>query len=366
MNLLAVAGVDKRRGGAAVLRGLDLSVPLRAIVALLGPSGCGKTTLLRLIAGFETADAGRIALDGRVLQGPGAFVAAERRQIGYVPQEGTLFPHLTVEGNVGFGLSRAERRTGRVGEALRLTGLAGLEARYPHELSGGQQQRTALARALAPRPALVLLDEPFSGLDLGLRRGVCADVVGLLRQSGATAILVTHDPQEAFASADLVGVMQGGAIAQFASPAEVYRRPVSVAVARLTGAAILLDGQVERGQAGRGWARTALGPVELAPGSPDGGAVRVLLRPEQVVVSAAAAAAAVPVRLLGASFRGDHSLATVQAGDERLDLPLVLPDAPAEVFGLQLRGPCMAYGVEGGGRAKAGCDGASGSEGSHP
>jgi len=341
MNLLAVAGVDKRRGGAAVLRGLDLSVPLRAIVALLGPSGCGKTTLLRLIAGFETADAGRIALDGRVLQGPGAFVAAERRQIGYVPQEGTLFPHLTVEGNVGFGLSRAERRTGRVGEALRLTGLAGLEARYPHELSGGQQQRTALARALAPRPALVLLDEPFSGLDLGLRRGVCADVVGLLRQSGATAILVTHDPQEAFASADLVGVMQGGAIAQFASPAEVYRRPVSVAVAGLTGAAVLLDGQAEGGRA-----QTALGPVELAPGSPAGGAVRVLVRPEQVSVSAAAGAA--PVRLLGASFRGDHSLATVRAGDRTLDLPLVLTDEPADVFGLQLRGPCMAYAVAAG------------------
>jgi len=124
MNLLAVAGVDKRRGGAAVLRGLDLSVPLRAIVALLGPSGCGKTTLLRLIAGFETADAGRIALDGRVLQGPGAFVAAERRQIGYVPQEGTLFPHLTVEGNVGFGLSRAERRTGR-GRGIRTNCRAG-------------------------------------------------------------------------------------------------------------------------------------------------------------------------------------------------------------------------------------------------
>jgi len=153
VSVLTIAGVRKSYGGPDVLKGVDLTVPSGAVMALLGTSGCGKTTLLRLIAGFEAAQHGRIVLGERVLEGPGVHVPAEQRHIGYVPQEGTLFPHLTVRANVGFGLTRAERRGGRVAEALHLTGLTGLENRYPSDLSGGQQQRTALARALAPRPA---------------------------------------------------------------------------------------------------------------------------------------------------------------------------------------------------------------------
>ena len=337
MTLLDVDDVWKRRGDRPVLRGAALQVPAQTIVALLGPSGCGKTTLLRLIAGFEEAEQGRIALNGRVLQGPGVYVAAERRHIGYVPQEGTLFPHLTVAGNVGFGLKRAERRGPRVAEALALTGLSGFEGRYPHQLSGGQQQRTALARAIAPQPELVLLDEPFAGLDLALRRSVCADVVALLRQNGSTAILVTHDPQEAFISADIVAVMQEGRIAQSAPPAELYWRPVTREIARLTGAAVLLPGQAVPGRAS-----TALGTVALQAGSPESGPVEVLLRPDQLVCTGPEQGG-VAARVSGAAFRGDHSVVTIECGGGQLDLPLRVVGVVPELIHLRVEGRCMAY-----------------------
>ncbi len=336
MSLLLVEAVYKTHAGQPVLRGVDLEVPPQAIVALLGPSGCGKTTLLRLIAGFEAADMGRIAMNGRVLEGPGRHVPAERRHIGYVPQEGTLFPHLTVAENVGFGLTRAARREGRVGEALQLTGLTGLDRRYPHQISGGQQQRTALARALAPRPDLILLDEPFAALDLGLRRTVCADVVALLRHHKATAVLVTHDPQEAFASADLVAVMQDGRVIQCAEPQTLYRQPVNADVARLTGAAIILDGAIQGGRVA-----TALGSLQPQPGGPDSGRVRVMLRPEQVV--RVAPGEGIAVQRLATAFRGDHTLATVGVDGVCLELRLTLPDAVPETLHLRVLGACMAY-----------------------
>ena len=339
MTLLHVDEVWKRRADRPILRGATLDVPAQAIVALLGPSGCGKTTLLRLIAGFEEAEQGEISLDGRQLQGPGVYVPAERRQIGYVPQEGTLFPHLTVAGNVGFGLKRAERRGKRVTEALALTGLAGFEARYPHQLSGGQQQRTALARAIVPEPALVLLDEPFAGLDLSLRRSVCADVVALLRQNRSTAILVTHDPQEAFISADIVMVMQDGRIAQSAPPQELYRRPVTREVAQLTGAAVLLPGEA-RGDT----AITPLGPVALHPGTPESGPVEIMLRPDQLVCVEPGRGVAAQVSRT--AFRGDHTVVTVVCDGVPLDLPLrLLSDAPSLVH-LRIDGACMAYAVQ--------------------
>lgn len=334
--LLHVQAVWKSHAGQPVLRGANLDVPPQTVVALLGPSGCGKTTLLRLIAGFEAADAGRIAMNGRILEAPGHSVPAERRHIGYVPQEGTLFPHLTVADNVGFGLTRAARRDGRVGETLQLTGLTGLERRYPHQISGGQQQRTALARALAPRPELILLDEPFAALDLGLRRAVCTDVVSLLRRHGATAVLVTHDPQEAFASADLVAVMLDGQVVQCAEPLALYRQPVNADVARLTGAAIMLGGVMEGGRV-----RTALGLLEPQPGAPDAGSVRVMLRPEQIVQ--VAPGEGVPVQRLAAAFRGDHTLTTVGVGGVQLELRLTVPDAVPETLRLRVVGACMAY-----------------------
>jgi iron(III) transport system ATP-binding protein len=335
MTELRVENIRKSHGSNAVLHGIDLTVPSGAIVALLGASGCGKTTLLRLIAGFEAADAGTITLGMRQLEALGVHVPAERRRIGYVPQEGTLFPHLSVADNVAFGLTRAERRSGRAAEAIRLTGLDGLEQRFPHQISGGQQQRTALARALAPGPGLILLDEPFNALELGLRRSVCADVVALLRASGSTAILVTHDPDEAFASADLVAVMRRGLVVQYAAPTALYRHPIDAEVARLTGEVILLDGIARDGSA-----RTALGIVPLQSDGPEG-RVQVMLRPEQIAL--AAVGQGVVAKALSSVFRGDHALVTVALGDIKLDVRLSAFDEVAETLNLRVNGPGMAF-----------------------
>ena len=191
MTQLAVAGLDKRFGAHQVLSGLDLDVPAGSLTAILGPSGSGKTTLLRVLAGFEHADAGTVRIGSAVADGPGVFLPPERRRIGYVPQEGSLFPHLTVAANVAFGLSRRtwgrERRGKRCADLLEAVGLGGLDRRYPHQLSGGQQQRVALARALAIAPEVVLLDEPFASLDAHLRASVRADVQQLLKESGTTS-----------------------------------------------------------------------------------------------------------------------------------------------------------------------------------
>ena len=262
---------------APVLAGLDLDVPVGSLVALLGPSGCGKTTLLRLVAGFERADAGTIEVGGQVVDAAGTSLPPERRRVGVVPQEGALFPHLSVADNVGFGLPRADRRGPRVDEVLELVGLAGLGKRMPHELSGGQQQRVAVARALAPEPALVLLDEPFSALDAGLRASVRAEVRASLRAAGASAVLVTHDQQEALSVADVVAVMRDGRVVQAAEPWELYSRPADVGVATFVGEAVLLDGTATGGRAS-----SALG--ELVLERPVDGDVALVVRPEQLEV----------------------------------------------------------------------------------
>ena len=336
MSRLLVEGLRQSYGSQPVLRGVDLDVPAGAVMALLGSSGSGKTTLLRLIAGFEPAEAGTIAMAGRVLEAPGRHVPAERRHIGYVPQEGTLFPHLTVAGNVGFGLPRAERHGRRVSELLTLTGLQALGDRFPHQLSGGQQQRTALARALAPRPELVLLDEPFNALDLDLRRSVCADVIAALRHAGSTALLVTHDPQEGFASADLLAVMAEGVIVQSGDPSTIYRDPASPAVARLTGRAIFLDAVPQDGLAA-----TILGALPLRPGrTAPAGRFQAFLRPEQIV--AAPPGQGVPAHIVARSFRGDHLLATVEVAGLALDLRLFGTD-PGAALWLTVVGSCLAF-----------------------
>src|SRR5580700_11123776 len=211
MRQLAVSGLHKAFGPHPVLTGVELTVPAGSFTAILGPSGSGKTTLLRLLAGFERADAGTIAIGDRVVDGPGStHVPPERRQIGYVPQEGALFPHLTVAANVGFGLPARQRRGARTEELLEAVGLAGMGSRYPHQLSGGQQQRVALARALAIRPGIVLLDEPFSSLDAGLRSSVRQDVARVLAEARTTAVLVTHDQDEALSMASRVAVLRDG------------------------------------------------------------------------------------------------------------------------------------------------------------
>ncbi len=247
MRQVAVTGLHKAFGTHPVLTGVDLEVPAGSLTAILGPSGSGKTTLLRLLAGFDRADAGTIMIGDVVVDGPGVHAAPERRRIGYVPQEGGLFPHLTVAGNVGFGLAARERRGGKVASMLEAVGLGGFGKRYPHQLSGGQQQRVALARALAIEPAVVLLDEPFASLDAHLRASVRADVQEIFRRGGTTAVLVTHDQDEALSVADRVAALRDGKIAQCATPEDLYRRPADPELASFIGEANLLEGVLSDG-----------------------------------------------------------------------------------------------------------------------
>jgi iron(III) transport system ATP-binding protein len=275
-----VAGLRKSYGTVPVLHGIDLAVAEGELTAVLGRSGCGKTTLLRLVAGFDRPDAGTVVIGGREVAGPGTFLPPEDRRIGYVTQDGNLFPHLTVAANIVFGLPLRDRRARRrVPELLELVGLdEGYARRYPHELSGGQQQRIALARALAPEPGIVLLDEPFSSLDVELRESTRRAVVAALAAAGATTILVTHDQSEALSLASRVAVMRDGKIVQADRPADLYHNPVDGAVAAFVGAVVALPATVSDGGA-----TCALGRVPVADGSPDGPAT-VLIRPEQIAI----------------------------------------------------------------------------------
>ena len=272
---LSISSLSKSFGRLDVLSGITFDASEGSVTAVLGPSGQGKTTLLRLIAGFEKVDRGCIEIDGKVVGSPSVHERPDRRGVGIVPQEGALFPHLDVARNIAFGLARGN--TARVDEMLHLVGLDGLGNRRPAQISGGQQQRVALARALAPSPHLVLLDEPFSALDAGLRAGIRDEVIGILRRTGTTTLLVTHDQEEAMSIADHVVVLLGGVIAQQGTPAEIYDRPSSVAVAKFIGDANLLSARVSNGLV-----RHALG--DQACERPDGDAT-VLLRPEQLSIT---------------------------------------------------------------------------------
>jgi len=282
MSRLTVSDLWKGYRQRPVLEGVNLEVPAGSLTAVLGLSGCGKTTLLRVIAGFERAERGTISLAGRTLDDGHTYLPTERRGIGYVPQEGALFPHLSVEANVGFSLSRAERRGKTVTALLEMVGIAPLAERLPHQLSGGEQQRVALARALARRPHALLLDEPFSSLDASLRVRVREEVHALLREQGVTTVLVTHDQEEALSLADSVAVLRDGKIVQQGSPAELYEQPVDEPLARFLGAVNLLDAQFEGATA-----HTPLGTLELRDrgGSPTTGAGVVMIRPEQLEVA---------------------------------------------------------------------------------
>jgi len=309
MSGLRVAGLTKSFGNTTVLSALDLEVA-DGITAVLGPSGCGKTTLLRLVAGFLDPDGGTIAIGDRVVAGAGRPVPARLRRVGYVPQEGALFPHLDVTANIGFGLPRGVRGGARLREMLDLVELPTTAAsRYPHELSGGQQQRVALARALAPEPSLVLLDEPFSSLDAGLREDTGRAVARALRASGATAVLVTHDQGEALSLADQVAVMSAGRFLQVSAPSAIYVRPASPEVAGFVGHATLLDGTAS--------GRTAtcdLGRVSLLTEAT--GPVLLAVRPEQVSVSPGAADGVVADVIDVSYFGHDATLrARVRDGD---------------------------------------------------
>jgi iron(III) transport system ATP-binding protein len=280
---IEVRGLSKAFGPTPVLREVSLGVEPGTVLALLGPSGCGKTTLLRTIAGLECPDAGEVLVADRVLArsipgAPAIDIAPEHRRVGMVFQDWALFPHRSVAGNVGYGLSRGERRSNRVEEALEMVGLGGLGERSPATLSGGQQQRVALARALAPRPAVLLLDEPFSNLDTALRVDIRTEVHRLLAELGITTVFVTHDQEEAFVLGDEVAVMRDGVIEQRAAPSALYATPASPWVAGFVGDANLVPG-LATGDV----AQTAVGPVELAVAAD--GPVQVLVRPETLTLA---------------------------------------------------------------------------------
>jgi iron(III) transport system ATP-binding protein len=292
--------------GAPAVDDLTLTVARGEIVALVGPSGCGKTTTLRLVAGFERPNGGEIRIADTLVAADGGrtFVPPERRHVGVVFQDFALFPHLTVGANVAFGLPNARERPGRVRQMLDLVGLADVAHRYPHELSGGQQQRVAVARALAPAPALLLFDEPLSNLDAELRAKVRVVVQTALRATGSTALFVTHDQEEALELGDRVGVMARGRIEQIGPPDEIYHRPINRFVAEFLGAAAFLPGVV-----GEEGIRTELGLTARPEGAPVGAQVDVLVRPDDVTFTPAASGTAL---LVDRVFRGAEVRYTVE------------------------------------------------------
>jgi iron(III) transport system ATP-binding protein len=301
-------------GPVKAVTGVNLDVAANEITAFIGPSGCGKTTVLRCIAGFERIADGSIRLDGTLVSSADEHLPPEQRHIGMVFQDYALFPHLDVERNIGFGLRGTAQDRERVHQLLETVGLAGVAHRYPHELSGGQQQRVAVARALAPRPRLLLLDEPLSNLDVALREQLAAEVRAILKDSGTTAVFVTHDQHEAFAIADEIAVMADGRLQQRDSAYNLYHRPHNRFVADFIGQGVFVDGtvveanrlRVEIGDVVRGDAiRFAHDETPVLPGS----RVDVLLRPDDVVHDDASP---VRARVLHKAFRGAEILYTLE------------------------------------------------------
>jgi iron(III) transport system ATP-binding protein len=344
MKQLAISGLRKAFGPHQVLADLDLEVPAGSLTAILGPSGSGKTTLLRVLAGFERADGGTVAIGDQVVDSERVHVAPERRRIGYVPQEGSLFPHLTVAANVGFGLPSRQRLGPRTRDLLAAVGLADLGKRYPHELSGGQQQRVALARALAIEPAVVLLDEPFASLDAHLRASVRSDVQQIFRDAGTTALLVTHDQDEALAIADQVAVLRDGRIVQHSTPQDLYARPADSGIAKFIGEANLLDGVQQDGTVD-----TALGRLPL-DGEPAGAGpqlVTVLIRPEHIELRPAPGDGAGWV--VDCEYYGHDAVLRVQLKDNSDVSPIIIRTAgdhqltPGTLVTLHPKGPVRTW-----------------------
>lgn len=345
---LRVRGLEMGYGDLPVLREFDLEAERGEFLALLGPSGCGKTTALRAIAGFERPQAGTIEIGGELVCDAsvpgGRWIPPEGRRVGMVFQDYALFPHLSVARNVAFGLPRNGRdRDARVRAALAMVGLEGLGERTPDQLSGGQQQRVALARALAPEPEVILLDEPFSNLDADLRAAVREDVRQILREAGATAVLVTHDQEEALSIADRVAVMLGGRILQAGPPEELYHRPATKTIADFVG-----DVQYVAGEADGRRARTTLGEVPLH--GTFHGPVDVMLRPEMLRLAPLTPGevdhAGVPASITSRAFFGHDQLLTLHLDSGEIlkaRLGAYGGFRPGDRVGVSVRGGALAF-----------------------
>ncbi len=334
-DFLACRGVTKRFGSTVAVDASDLIVGRGDTLALLGPSGCGKTTMLRIIAGFESADAGEVELDGRLLTGRGVFVPPEKRRVGLVFQDFALFPHMDIGANVAFGMPSGADKRERVERMLTLVGLGGLARRMPHELSGGQQQRVALARTLAAEPKLVLMDEPFSNLDPGMRSRVRAEVRKLVESLGMTTLFVTHDQEEALSISERVAVMLSGRIVQTGAPADVYRNPANREVAEFLGDANVVAGDAHDGRV----------TFELGSAPSDGaysGAVQVMIRPEDLALDESGRRALV----IESEYYGHDQMITVRLESGTVVRIRDLPGrrlSPGDDVGVALRGDVVVF-----------------------
>jgi len=315
---IVLTNLNKGFGDVMAVNDITLCLEKGQILTLLGPSGCGKTTLLRLIAGFESPTSGTIHIAGKRVAGEGTWVAPEKRQVGMVFQDYALFPHLTVEKNIAFGLKKrsADERRQRIEEVIQITGLNGLEKRYPHELSGGQQQRVALARTLAPEPVVILLDEPFSNLDAALRTQMRKEIPRILRESGSTAIFVTHDQKDALTISDKIAILNQGVVQQIGTPREVYRYPENEFVASFIGETNILKGTLKKD-----CVETSFGLIPCTPthSLPLGAPISVSVRPESIIVDPTGPFSGLVKEV---SYSGNVSDAEVAIGDIVLHLHL--------------------------------------------
>lgn len=313
-SILEIQNIRHQYGGKIILNGLSLTLAPGEIGCLLGASGSGKTTILRTIAGFEEITDGEIKIEGEVMSRPGWMKRPDQRKVGIVFQDYALFPHLSVRENIGVGLSRVRKteRHSRVEEWIEIAGIQNIAEQYPHELSGGEEQRVALARALVRRPKLLLLDEPFSNLDLELRERLSREVRALLKQNQMTALMVTHDQHEAFAVADVIGVLNDGKIEQWGTCYDLYHEPINRFVADFIGQGVFLPGRVIHGRC----IETELGELHpmIALASPEGSPIEILLRPDDVVHDDASALQA---KVMNKAFRGESILYTLSLSSGR-------------------------------------------------
>ena len=322
MSSLEISHLKVSLGNRLILDDLSFSLAEGQIAALLGPSGCGKTTLLRSIAGLIQPSDGTIRFGKQLVSLSSLVMPSHKRKIGYVPQEGALFPHLSVADNISFGLDRSVftkdqiRQTTK--EMLNLIGLQGYESRMPNQLSGGQQTRVALARALAIKPAIVLLDEPFSALDEALRDDLRSDVINLLRASKTTAILVTHDREEALVSADVVALMRAGKIVQQGSPEAVYSKPISPAIAVSTGDALVLDAQ----RLADGSTSYLFNPAAVGASSESG---HIVIRPEEITIDRSLSATSPKGRISKIDYYGHDAMVTVEVAGQSIKVRIPGP-----------------------------------------